>query len=40
MSVTEVRFKRLDGLGAEEVLLKSGETFLGRYFPTTITREY
>ena len=40
MSVTEVRFKRLDGLGAEEVLLKSGETFLGRYFPITITREY
>ena len=32
MSVTEVKLKRLDDLGAEEVLLEGGECFLGLYF--------
>ena len=34
MSVTvkEVTLKRLDDAGAEDVLLKTSETFLGKYF--------
>ena len=38
MSVTEVKLKRLDDLGAEEVLLEGGECFLGLYFISDNTR--
>ena len=32
MSISEVQLKRLDSPEAEEVLLESGETFLGKIF--------